>query len=66
METQDINKEHFLNVAIGQKISELLNLKINKQGRVKTSFGDKTWIGLGATILRIVEEEKENIKKSIT
>ena len=58
------NKEHFLNVAIGQKVSELLNLKISKQGRVKTSFGDKTWIGLGATILRIVEEENGKIKNS--
>ena len=57
-----IDKEHILNVTIGQKVSELLNLKISKQGRVKTSYGDKTWIGLGATILRIVEEEKENIK----
>lgn len=57
-----IDKEHILNVTIGQKVSELLNLKISKQGRVKTSYGGKTWIGLGATILRIVEEEKENIK----
>lgn len=55
----DSNKEHLLNVAIGQKVSELLNLKINKQGKVKTSWGDKTWVGLGASILRIVEEENE-------
>jgi len=60
----ETNKEYLLNVAIGQKVSELLGLKISKQGRIKTSFGDKTWIGLGATILRIVEEENEKMKTS--
>jgi len=55
----EADKKHLLNVAIGQKVSELLNLKISKQGNVKTSWGDKTWVGLGACILRIVEEENE-------
>jgi hypothetical protein len=56
------DKEHLLNVAIGEKISLLLNLKINKQGKVKTSYGDKTWIGLGATVLQIIKEETEKHK----
>jgi hypothetical protein len=56
--------ENLLNVAIGEKISLLLNLKINKQGKVKTSYGDKTWIGLGATVLSIIKEETENQLKT--
>tara|TARA_R110000868_G_scaffold74337_10_gene214982 strand:+ start:1274 stop:1621 length:348 start_codon:yes stop_codon:yes gene_type:complete len=52
----DANKEHLLNVAIGQKVSELLNLKLSKKGTVKTSWGNKTWVGLGASILQIVKD----------
>ncbi len=53
------DKEHLLNVAIGEKISQLLDLKLSKQGKVKTSYGDKTFIGLGATVLQIIKEEIE-------
>lgn len=41
---------------IGEEIIELLDLKIKKNGRVNTSFGDKTPLGLGRVILRIIEE----------
>jgi hypothetical protein len=60
-----INLEHLINVAIGQEVALLLSLKISKQGRIKTSWGDKTFIGLGAVIQRIVEEEKEKLNKEL-
>lgn len=41
---------------IGEEIIKLLNLKIKKNGRVYTSFGDKTPLGLGRVILSIIEE----------
>ena len=56
------SKETVLNVAVGQRIFELLNLKISKSGRIKTSFGNKTIQGIGATIARIIEEENERLK----
>ena len=55
-------KETVLNIAVGQRIFELLNLKISKSGRIYTSYGDKTIEGLGATINRIIEEENERLK----
>jgi hypothetical protein len=61
MET--VNKETALNVAVGQKISELLNLKFGRDGRTKTSWGTKSIVGLGACITRIVEEETERLKE---
>lgn len=43
--------------ALGQRIIELFGLKVKPNGRVDTSGGDKTPIGLGKTVLRAVEEE---------
>lgn len=61
-EQQTVNKETVLSVAVGQKISELLELKFGKDGRTKTTWGTKSIQGLGACITRIVEEEKERLK----
>lgn len=42
--------------ALGQKIIEILNLKV-REGRVDVGeFGTKTPLGLGRVILRLVEE----------
>lgn len=58
-----VSKEVELNVAIGQAVSELLNLKFDKYlGRTKTSWGSKSIEGLGACITRIVEEQTERLK----
>ena len=48
---------------VGQKIAELLGLKVNKLGRMNTSWGTKTILGLGACIVRIVEESKATINE---
>ena len=34
----------------------LLSLKVKRNGRVDTSWGDKTPMGLGATVRRVVNE----------
>lgn len=39
----------------GNKLIELLNLKVEKNGRVKTSWGDKTPAGLARTVKRTLE-----------
>ena len=49
--------QQFYEIAIGQKISELLNLKVNKIGRFNTSIGDKSMQGLGACLIEIIERE---------
>ena len=61
MQNEVLKPETALTVAIGQKVAELLNLKFDKLGRTKTSWGTKSIIGLGATIERIIEEEKTRI-----
>ena len=48
-----------MEAAIGCEIANLLNMKFDKSGRTKTAWGSKTIVGIGASILRIVEEEKE-------
>ena len=45
---------------LGNKLIEVLNLKVKKNGRVDTQWGDKTPIGLGATVARIVKETLGN------
>jgi hypothetical protein len=53
-----------LEVAIGQRVVELLNLKVGKElGQLKTTWGSKTVRGLGAVITRIVEEEEHRLKE---
>jgi len=46
---------------LGLKIMEILQLRVNANGRVDLiqPWGDKTAVGLGFTILRIVEENKK-------
>ena len=61
MET--LTKTQLLNIATGQKVAELLSLKVGKDGRIKTDWGTKTIQGLGACINRIVEEESERINE---
>jgi len=45
---------------IGKEVIYLLHLKKNKDGRYDTAWGDKTVLGLGATIERIVIEKDVN------
>ena len=41
---------------IGNELIELLDLKVKENGRVDTSGGDKTPIGLAKTVKRLIEE----------
>jgi hypothetical protein len=50
-----------LNIAIGYEVAKLLNLKVNKLGVINTSYGTKSIQGLGATIQRIIEEQKQRL-----
>ena len=54
-----------MEAAIGCEIANLLNIKFDKLGRTKTNWGSKTVVGLGASILRIVEEEKERFAEKM-
>lgn len=54
-------KKNTLEIAIGQRVTELLNLKFSTIGRTRTSWGTKSIQGLGACITRIVEEETERL-----
>jgi hypothetical protein len=63
MSETKVTKTEELNVMVGQKIAELLGLKVNKLGRMNTSWGTKTILGLGACIVRIVEESKSTINE---
>lgn len=62
METTATTKETELNTAIGYEISQFLNIKFGKDGRCKTLWGTKSIQGLGASINRIIEEQKERLK----
>jgi hypothetical protein len=42
--------------SVGIDVVDMLGLKIDKNDRVNTSWGSKTVKGLGASIIRIVEE----------
>ena len=53
--TTETEKTNSRNEQIGEAVIRLLNLKV-KDGRVNTSWGNKTVIGLGASIDRIVSE----------
>lgn len=43
-------------IARGNALIELLNLKVKKNGRVDTAWGDKTPLGLYHTVLRVINE----------
>lgn len=62
-ETQPISPIVELEVATGHEVAKLLNLKFGKDGRTKTSWGTKSIQGLGACIIRIVEEQAERLRK---
>ena len=53
--------ETLVNIAVGQKISQILYLKFGKNGKCKTDLGIKSIQGLGSMIVQIVEQEKERI-----
>jgi len=41
---------------LGSEVIKLLFLKVKKNGRVDTGWGDKTPLGLGHTLLRFIED----------
>ena len=48
---------------IGEALVALLNLKVDKSnGRVHTSWGDKTLTGLALSVKRIIEEKGDQSK----
>lgn len=51
--------------ALGLKLIEVLGLKVKKNGRVDTSWGDKTPVGLALTVESIVEESVGDWRKLI-
>lgn len=50
--------EHKISGAQGEAIIALLQLERSEYGRVDTSIGDKTAVGLALTIQRIFNEPK--------
>lgn len=49
-----LTEEQYIKFA--EKIIEVLDLKVKKNGRVDTNGGDKTPLGLGRTLMRYLEE----------
>jgi len=43
--------------AIGESLINMLNLKVKKNGRVDTSWGDKTPLGLALSVKRVLDGE---------
>jgi hypothetical protein len=43
---------------VGENIIDLLYLKVKENGRVDTSWGDKTPLGLFLTLERLMKEDK--------
>lgn len=58
---KEVDKTTF-EVAIGHEVSNLLFLKFDKAGRVKTNWGVKSVQSLGACITRIIEEQSERVE----
>ncbi len=54
-----MDNEILKNIEIGQRIKALLNLTAGENGRVDTSTGDKTDLGLALTIKRIIDEVEQ-------
>ena len=50
-----------LKIAIGQELAEILSLKLNKAGLIPTRSEPKSIEGLGAVVLRIVEEQTQRV-----
>ena len=48
---------------VGKEIAALCGLKLNKEGRVKTAFGDKTLVGLGRCVERVVIESLKDVRE---
>lgn len=42
---------------LGKALIHLLGLTVKRNKRIDTAHGDKTLMGLGRTVLRVVEEE---------
>lgn len=58
--TNDIRDEK-----IGCQIIELLDLNLKDNGRVDTSWGDKTPAGLTRTLRRFLHDEADDYKSSV-
>lgn len=61
---QDLKQKRFEEI-LGAKVAEFLNLsQADFDKKVyKTSWGGKTVIGLGASLLRLVDEAKDDLEK---
>lgn len=44
--------------SIGKELADLLYLKVDKDGRIKTSWGSKTYVGLYESVKRIINAYK--------
>lgn len=51
------NPEEAEDFNIGNKLIEILQLKLKRNGRVETTWGDKTPIGLAKVVKRIIQEK---------
>lgn len=45
---------------LGEKLIEVLGLRMKSNGRVNTTWGDKTPLGLYLTVQRVIDEAKES------
>lgn len=57
----DVNAEYSLATTVGLKVAEVLQLRCNKEGRYDTSWGSKTLVGLGSTVLRVIQDAKAEV-----
>jgi len=48
---------------IGNKLIEVLQLKLKQNGRVDTSWGDKNPVGLAQVVKRIIQEKGNSPSK---
>jgi len=51
-------KQQGLDRALGEDLIALLSLHVKRNGRVDTRWGDKTPLGLGATVRRVVRNNE--------
>lgn len=59
--TKTQTQEYALNTITGVKVAQILNLKVNKKGQVKTMFGIKNIEGIGAVIRTIIADEARRL-----
>jgi hypothetical protein len=53
----EIKADNSEDLNIGNKLIEVLQLKVKQNGRVDTTWGDKTPVGIAQVVKRIIQEK---------